>query len=311
MAVEIVAHQAGSMPCWSFVSRGLTARGQREIVMTISAGPQDNPNAPPLEVLQYYSTVWQLAGEGNLVAEDGFTGFGGAGMLGAMGLAYGRAIPVAGVSAPADALVALLLTGPEAELANTFGTTRVLTRLGRAYRYYPHPFWSDRGRPSVVAPDEETLLASVAVARVPGAVSSLTQKMVTLRLPRAAIDVLATLEQLPPDAGLALMCGINYEAAGHFVWSPSQPGPEAIQASTGFDTTTGQAQMARMAGGFVMFVSQQQADSGQLFEDGFAFMLTDATWTRLRRALIHGSPANIPAAPGAMSLSLEWSRFGG
>lgn len=307
MAVDIVAHQTGPMRCWSFLSRGLVARGQREIVMTISAGPDDNPDAPPLEPLQYYNSVWQLAGQGNLVAEDGFTGFGGPGMLGAMGLAYGRAIPVDGVAIPPDALVALLLTGPEAELANALGTTRVLTRLGRAYRYYPHPFWSDRGRPSVVSPNEDTLLASVAIARVPGALASLTQKMVTVRLPRAAASVLASLEQLPANAGLAVMCGIDYGATGHFVWSPGQPGPEAIQASTGPDTTASPASMTRMAGGFVMFVPEQQSDSGQLFEDGFAFMLTDATWSRLRRAMIKGGRASVPAAPGGMSLTLEWA----
>lgn len=322
MAVEIVAHQAGPMPCWSFISRGLVARGQREIVLTLSAGPGDNPNAPPLEPLQYYDTVWQLAGQGNLVAEDGFTGFGGAGMLGAMGLAYGRAIAINGVAVPADALVALLLTGPEAELANAIGTTRVLTRLGRAYRYYPHPFWSDRARQSVVAPGEDSLLSSVAIARVPGALASLTEKMVAVRVPRAAVPILASLEQLPANAGLALMCGVDYQASGHFVWSPGQPGPEAIhgslappglaapsgrgRASTGPDTTASRQRMSQMAGSFVMFVPEQQTDSGQLFEDGFAFMLSDPSWSRLRRALIKGGRASVGAAPGGLSLAIEW-----
>jgi len=307
LAVDIVAHQAGSMRCWSFVSRGLAEFGQREIVLTLSAGLDDNPNAPPTAPLSYYKTVYQLTAQGNLVDEQGFTGFGGAGMLGAMGLAYGRAIALDGVSIPPDSLAAVMLTGPEAALANSIGTTRVLTRLGRAYRYYPHPFWSDRGRQSVVAPNEQTLLSSVAIARVPGACASLDQTMVNLRLPRSAVPVLASLAQVPPNAGVGLMCGIDYDAGGHFVWAPGQQGPEAIQASAGPDRQLQPGQLSRMGGSFVMFVPEQQADSGQLFEDGFAFMLSDPSWARFRQALMAGRPGNLAAAPGALSLSLQWT----
>lgn len=308
LAVDIVAHQVGPMPCWTYVSRGLTARGQAEISMTLTAGPGDEPNSPPVEPLQYFGTVWQLAGNGNLVATDGFTGFGGGGLLGAMGLAYGKAVPLEGVDVPAEALLAVLLTADEAEQANAIGTTRVLTRLGRAYRWYPHPFWSDRARQSVVFPEEDTLLSSVAIARVPGALASLSANMVTLRLPRAHAQALAGLDQVPADAGVAVMCGVDYQAAGHFVWYPGQPAPEAIESSTGPDKTADAATMSQMAGSFVMFVPNQQADSGQLFEDGFAFMLTDDTWGRVRRALINGGRAAVPAPPGGKSLTLEWTR---
>ena len=299
MAVDIIAHQVGPMPCWSYVSRGLAAAGQREIVLTISAGPGEVRERPPVEPLSYYSTVFQLATRGSLVDEDGFTGFGGAGMLGAMGLAYGAAVPLDGVSVPSDALVAVLLTGPEARQANAIGTTRVLTRLGRAYRWYPHPFWSDRSRRSLVADDEGSLLDSVAVARVPGAFASLDGTIVTLRLPRSAAEVLAGLADVPPAAGVALTCGIDRGAAGHFVWQPGQKGPEAIQASPG-------PERGSIGGTFVLFVPEQEASSGQIFEDGFAFMLTDPDWLRLRKALMTGTRASIPAAPGALSLTLDW-----
>lgn len=305
-AVDVIAHQVGPMPCWSYVSRGLTALGQREIVITLSAGPGDTPDRPPPEPLSYYQTVFQLAAQGALVDEHGFTGFGGAGMLGAMGLAYGAAIGLDGVDVPPDALVALLLTGPEARQANAIGTTRVLTRLGRAYRWYPHPFWSDRDRASVVADNEGSLLDSVAVARVPGAFASLTGTIVTLRLPRAAVPILAGLAELPANAGVALTCGVDRSASGHFVWHPGQQAPEAIHASSGPDTSMPRDKTAAMAGSFVMFVPEQKVCSGRIHEDGFAFMLTDPDWSRLRKALIAGTRGSIPAAPGALSLSIEW-----
>jgi len=48
-------------------------------------------------------------------------------------------------------LCGLLLTEPELKMAQVSSTTRVLTQLGNAYRYFPFPYWTDPARASVFA----------------------------------------------------------------------------------------------------------------------------------------------------------------
>jgi hypothetical protein len=115
-----------------------------------------------------------------------------------------------------------------------------------------------------------------------------------ITLPQAARAVFAAnLPGLPLESVLALTACPSPEADGALVWSPGQAGPTAIAAPG--------ARGERLAAAFVMFVPQQAADALLIVEDGVALTITDATWARLRGALIDG------AAVTAAGVELSWT----
>src|SRR5688572_7681786 len=84
--VTVFAHEfpfrAGPVPCWSFVSDGLRAHGQAEIVLTLRR-PRDKRDASILQNLpQMFGHFAQFADKGAIVRLGGQTEFGPTGFLG-------------------------------------------------------------------------------------------------------------------------------------------------------------------------------------------------------------------------------------
>src|SRR5262249_54813059 len=154
-----------------------------------------------------------------------------------------------------------------------------------AYAFYPTAPWCDLDGGPVSAPESQTILEGVACGHATSASVVLAHEVVTVRLPRAAQAMFARGGLPPPDAALALLTALDAQADGCLAWAPGQPGPEAISMPG--------ANGARISGCFVLFVPQQEADGANMFEDGFACMLTDASWARVRHALTSGAPVTI------------------
>jgi hypothetical protein len=82
-------------------------------------------------------------------------------------------------------------------------------------------------------------------------------------------------------------------------WEPGQKHQFAISkpSSTG----------AYIAGNFISFVPQQEEDGGIVLEDGFAVLLRDESWQRIRAALEGGQPLSLPAeSEDRMGLEIVW-----
>jgi hypothetical protein len=297
---------AGPLPCWVYVTEGLRAFGQRELGFALRRLPHEAPNAAPPDPLQFFGAVCNLAEQGRLVDANGFSELGSNGFMGDRnwrGFGYLPNHPLLALPAPPDALAVIGLVGLEMDVAKRFGATRVAARLGQAARQYPFPTWAERGRACLVSPDslEQTILNGVSVLSIPGATAVLADNRITLRLPPArAVMLRELLAQAPPNAAFGILCELDPSADALLVWQPGQRGPEAIspEGSRG----------ARVGGCFVLFVGQQQADEGRVFEDGFALMVRDASNAAIRRALTSGTPLDLPATAPGMSFAIAWDR---
>ena len=124
--------QAGPLRCWSYVTAGLAAFGQKEVVFTIAVDGDADPGRFPTEPLRFATTLLQLASQGRTVDAGAITELGGSGFMLRRGLTYARALPLAGVPLPPAALAAIPLTAEELSVLKIGGQTRVLAALGAA-----------------------------------------------------------------------------------------------------------------------------------------------------------------------------------
>src|SRR6185369_17916157 len=66
----------GAIPCWSYVTDGLTGQQQAELVFTLRRDPGEPSDGFPPDPLQLFATVYQLAAQGKRVTAGSFTQFG-------------------------------------------------------------------------------------------------------------------------------------------------------------------------------------------------------------------------------------------
>jgi hypothetical protein len=317
----------GTIPCWTYITRGLWAVGQKEIVFSLRRLPAEEPAGFPQEPLAFFANLLQLADQGRTVDAGGHTTFRSpSGFLGRtelVGVIYLPLEPLAGVEMPerGRSLTAVLLTPEEAEMVPTLGSYRLTTRLGRTVRYYPCPPWSERNRTPVLSPQEmeTSLLGKVVLAYVPGAAvrmelspqAPFTRAQdgspageplgVTLRLPLSARALFAeALEQKKPEWAFALLTDADPEANARLVWTPGQQGMQAIAPDD--------SDRSGMTGGFLLFVVGGDAQEGaRVVEDGFGVMVTAETGQRLHHALVNGEPLAVAAEnENVQAFHLEW-----
>lgn len=294
-----IATQQARIPCWSYVTDGLAAQDQAEIVFTLRREPGEAAERFPDDPFRLFATIHELAERGLRVTAGSQTEFGDARLFDHHVL-YVPAQPLSGVPLPASCLTALLVTADELRAVRTFGPTRVLARMGQAAIHYPFPPWADRRRRGMAM--DRTFEAS-ALAKLPRA--SAQDVRATLHGDRIVVSALRTahpvwpdrLAQLPDRVPLALLTALDPTANGCLVWVPGQKEPEAI-IPTGSDAS-------RVCGCFFAVFADQPASTGKILEDGFAMQLTGEAWQALRRALIEGEELTIPATDG-MSCTLTW-----
>jgi hypothetical protein len=285
------------------VTEGLRASRQKELVFTLVRHAQGLEHAPrePLALLR---AVADLAAHGRLVGAGAYTELGATGLLGRpsiRGVAYQTAWPMEGVALPEGCLAAIVLVGHELDTAKRFGTLRVLSRLGRIHGFFPTAPWCDPDRSPAMPPESQTILDGVACGYFEGVSAVMEGDRIALRIDRSAYDSLArSLPGLAPQAALALQTALDPSADACLVWSPGQHGSEAI--------TPPESHASRPSGCFVLMVPEQAYDGGNPFEDGFAMMLTDASWAAVREALLAGAPITVAASQGGVkAFSIEWT----
>jgi hypothetical protein len=296
VVARVFAHALHDVPCFSYVTRGLVASGQAELVFTLRRAPHDRLEHAPLAPLSLLQAIAGLAQQNRLVSEGGITEVGPSGLFGRpqlRGLVYQRAWPMEGVDLPPGCLAAICIVGHEMDTVKRFGSLRVLARLGRVNRFFPTMLWCDLDRAPLMAPEQQTMLEGVASGSLSGVSVVMEGERVVMRLPQGK----QVPELPPPEVPLAFLTTLDAHADACLVWSPGQQGPEAI-SSPG-------SRGARVSGCFVLFVPQQERDGASVFEDGFVCMLTDRSWAQVRHALATRAPVSIPGMDGK-ALAIEW-----
>jgi hypothetical protein len=295
-----IESQGGPIGCWSYVSHGLAALEQPEIVLTLRRDPGEASADFPQDPLRLFATLYQLAADGRRVGPGDVTGFGDRSFLGHH-LLYVGAQPLDGVPLPPSCLAALLITADELRAVSEFGPTRVLARMGQASNYYPFPPWADRSRPglSLARTFEESLLSKIPRAAAHDVRAGVEGNQIIVSALRGAWPPWQDrLAELADDVPLTLLTALDPTADGCLVWVPGQSTPEAI-TPTGSDGS-------RLCGCFVVFVPERSENGGRMHEDGFVVELTAASWKQLRSALIEATDVSMPAAGTAMSFALTW-----
>lgn len=299
----------GALECWSFVSDGLAALGQKELVFTFARQRDESIDPLAGQVGRLLITIHSLAAAGRIVEIGSFTEFGERRFLGERGprgLAYLRAQPLEGVTLPDRALAAIPLMGDEVETLKHFGMTRVAARLGERYRYYPWPPWWDRDRAVIaaVAGDDASVLRFTPHGVMQGLYVSVEGPGGTLgshlsiRLLASSRDLITqALDQFPTGSGATLVGEPDPGADALMVWRPGQTEP-AVIGLAGSPTR-------RIAACFLMIVSEASSDSILVREDGVAVLLSNTSLSRVVEALRAARPFQA-RTENDWTLSVEW-----
>lgn len=289
----------GIIRCWTYVSDGLLAHRQKEIIFTLRCQSGQAPHAYPKDPLDLFRWIHQAAQSGELVDVGGFTQFGSRGFFGRH-LVYIQPQPLRGVALPGDAVAAILVTDDEVLAVQEFGITRVMSRLGFATRYYPCPPWSDPSRRglSFARTRTESILARLAPIHAPGVSVLRCEQRIEIRVAWPLPGRLAThLAELALGTPIALLTRLDSTANGCLVWKPGQTGPEAIAPPD--------SDGSRLCGCFVLLVGEQSKNEMRVTEDGYGLLLTTSSWTAIRDALLRRQEADV-RLEDSMHLSVEW-----
>jgi len=142
LTVSVYAHdldsREGPAPCWSYLTEGLAAKGQRELAFSLRRPPDDAEEAfPQGPLLAFLKAVLRLATEGRTVGPGAVSVLAGPPLVAGTSfraVMYLSPVRVPGISQGYDHLTAILLTEDEGRLAHRFGATRVMARLGQHHR---------------------------------------------------------------------------------------------------------------------------------------------------------------------------------
>jgi hypothetical protein len=321
--------RGGMMPCWSYVTDGLAALRQHELVLTLLRRLPEGLADFPRDVFEFFRTVYELAEQRRYVRVDDVTQLvrpsGFLGRYGTVSLTYIPVQPLEGVPIPDYALSVLLITEEEVEAVKRIGSYRVTTLLGQACRYYPCPPWIDRDRLTVLS---RTAMAESFLVKLPcfGGSRAMVRLLnppaerrsvrlsngpfsdtvhnggtqISLRFPANSTTFLKSiLTSIGADTPFALITIPDPNANGRLVWRSGFSHPESIGPFWGDGSC--------LTGGFIAFVSSpRMEDSGGILEDGFIIWLSEASGSKLREALQNGTPLLIPATNDGKSFALEW-----
>jgi hypothetical protein len=293
--------------CWSYVTEGLAAHKQKEIIFTLRVGKDQKFEDFPTDFCELFALIYGHAKRGELVDAGGVTLLGENGFLGRKdfrGIGYVTASGFHGLEmGGVPPLAGIMLKGDEAQVAWNLGMTRMIGLLGKKYRYYPCPNWSDLEREPVVSLQSmmDGLLANIGRVSISGSYYE-KQKHIYLSLQRSSRSNLVDyLRQVPPTMALALKTQPDPRANACLVWSPGQTQTMAI--------TPLHSDGSRKTGAFLAFIPEQAEVDVRAGEDGCCLLLTNISWLKIREALLRGDDFYLPlAAPGGASISIGWSK---
>jgi len=301
LSARVWLHRVDSTLCWSYTSEGLSAHGQRELIVTVRVDPGEGPADFPKEPLRVFVEVLRLARAGRRVGPGDTTELGGSGLLGHQGIVYTSIREhFDGVDFP-DGLAAIPIKDEEVDAAVTFGITRVLGRLGQAYSHYPWPPWADRTRPGLPMARllEDSIIAQLTRIHAPGMTACLERERIVFRLTEdSGAYLLQQLAAFPAGSPPVLLTELEPSADGCFVWKPGQTGAKAITAPN----ATG----SRLSGCFLALAPGQSEDEGLIVEDGLMMSLRDPSWRAIKDGLTSLSPVEIRPSNSGFGFALEW-----
>ena len=300
LAVNIFQHElstvGGKIACHTYVTEGFPNLRHPEVSITLL---QEAIPYPSQEPIQFFVTLANFAQQGRIIRAGAFTQFGARKFFGRH-LAYIDAPTLDGLPLPAGTLAAISVTEDELKVTQSQGILRVMSRLGEQARYYPCPPWIDPRRQGIEFGTtlQHSLLEKMGRIQAQQMCVMQTNHELTLRTsPELRPQLAEVFKQLGDDQPIAMLTGLDAEADGCIVWRPGQTESTAI--------TPPNSQGKRLAGCFIIFVSEQSESGGKMIEDGFGIFLKREEWRAVRNALTEGTPLQIAGDGELLPLRIE------
>jgi len=303
----------GTVPCWTYVSSGLHAVDQPEIVMTIGRRPNEDLEDWSTMPIEWTRILYQAAKNDHvhvdahqmveIFFQDPFKvkvggrmyeghlnmwqGFHRLGMLVHVENS-GDHIDLPPLPYPSHHVIAL--THNEAAIAKEFGVHRVLSRLAVHTECFPIPPWIDRDRSDVtrMADNAGTIhvTAPVPRARVYGVSAIIADNGdIVLRIPADAVKRRAFQEHVARtdlSDGLSFESFLPWDADSMWSWKSGNTDPEIISKG-------GKTRMTCTSLAFLGVGLQDRKDECIMVEDGYCLIVTTATSKRIRDAIAAGT----------------------
>ena len=275
----------------AFVSKGLRKHGQKELLVVVKDGL-----AAKDDLLQsigmLVKTIYQLAAQGRIVDVGDFTQFGQSDLFGWKGIVYADAAAVSQIPLDEPALAMLFLSLEEVQAVQEYGSLRILSMLGKKYRYYPNPYWNELNRDHlpIQAMKERSLVTRIGGRlTLNGAHITLHNDQITLQVSQS-VNVEFPPQGIPTDQPVAIFPGLNEMANGclTFTFDDQAQGPEAI--------TPPNSDGSHIGGCVIVAGAGQDTYSARIAEDGFAMLLTNDQWNTWWQAFQNKQDFSIPSS---------------
>lgn len=253
-----VTSPPNQLPCWTYISNGLSEAQQPEVVFTLLRRKNENVEAFPEAPLEWIRTVYGLANGGlklqpgqmvDLVFDKGMSflkinnimlvqdnkrwqdmnRFGG--------FVLANPLTNSTLGLPQDTLPqftynTIALTREEAVVARQFGVTRVIGHVGIAVRWFPYPPWIDRDRGDTVNMADQAGSIRIGLPMV---------RMLGLNVMNIESDIILTIAEdegtrkgfkdhvlgLPVTAAACFEGFMSEDAKGGHLWKNGQTKPMA------------------------------------------------------------------------------------
>lgn len=304
LAVTIYRHDeqsvSGAIPCWSYLTEGLTRLQQKEILLTLRINPEEDINKFPAPPLQIFVLIYKLATQQKTIDIGDILKFGTKGLFKYPGAGF--TFPLnnpTGLPIKRPTLSCILLTVEEFTVAQACGFTRVQSRLGYEQDHYPCLAWNHRERQSLHLRVmlQQTVLKSV--ERLPLKHSACYMEggeTVVLNIPSVLRTLLGKSMVKTPIKPLCLLTSLLPGHDGCLAWLPHKDVSQIVNA----DNSTGEF----IGGSFLLLTPGQASDGAMMLEDGFSAALTDESWRLMLTALKNGSNVLINGKGGNMNIAL-------
>lgn len=160
---EMESMVSGSFWCWTYVTKGLSVLGQKEMVFTLKRRTASEREQDfKTDIIEWFTNIYSLAQSDALVDEWGQSRFYRQGFLDREDIRLFLYSPPIGIRAlpvgalPDERLHIIPATAPEADVVHYYCTSRFISQLGKSERWFPvHP-WFDRDRQHCVTPEQMT-----------------------------------------------------------------------------------------------------------------------------------------------------------
>ncbi|MCI0507436.1 MAG: hypothetical protein L0Z73_15185 [Gammaproteobacteria bacterium] len=295
--------KGSQIPCWIFVTHGMVALKQREFVLALRFAKDDDgkkfPKTPlPLFMFLYKAIMQKMrfvTGDVIRFGEKGLLGFSG------MGFTFGN-ISANVIELPQHYLSCVLLTKEELAVAQAFGLTRVLSRMGFETNRFPFNPWNDierHGLPMQAVIKNSQFKNIKVLPLKHSSINLVAGDKVVLLL---AAGMQGAMTSYMKEQGNASQLGFITQLLpyheGALVWLPEK---DSIEMNVHPDS-----EGEIIAGSFVLF-SRGETSGATMLEDGFNAQFDDQAWLALRNAIIRKQNLVIAPSGGDMEFSLVWN----